>query len=228
MPTRTHAPRKRPGRRRKAFFVSFEGVDGSGKSTQIHLLEKRLKRLGFQVFTLREPGGTRLGERIRHLLQYDRKSGAGMTPEAETLLFCASRAQLVAETIRPALAAGQVVLADRFLDSTTVYQGCGRRLGIDAIGKLHEFSVNGCRPALTVILVMKPEASLQRSRRRSRRYDRMERQKKIFYRLIDRGYRAIARMEPARIKLVRADRPPEVVAAEIWRLVARKLGVKLT
>jgi len=215
-PHQTH----RKGRR--GLLISFEGVDGTGKSTQIRLLAARLRKLHRPVLVLREPGGTRIGEKIRHLLQYDRSNG-NMDPAAETLLFCASRAQLVAEKIRPALAAGKVVLTDRYIDSTTVYQGLGRNLGTRAIADLHEFSVGRVRPNLTFVLMMKPEASVRRARRTSGRFDRMEFQKKSFYRSIHRGYRALARREPARIKWVRADRSRQDVHADIWKQTLQKL-----
>jgi dTMP kinase len=175
------------------------------------------------VVVLREPGGTRIGEKIRHLLQYDRTAGP-MTAAAETLLFCASRAQLCAEKVLPALAAGKVVLSDRFLDSTTVYQGFGRKLSVPAIQTIHEFSIGRCRPHLTLALMMEPDASVRRARKTSKRYDRMEAQNKSFYRSIHRGYRALCRQEPTRIKWIAADRSRQTVHDDIWKHVARKIA----
>jgi dTMP kinase len=214
---------KRRNQHAKPLLISFEGVDGAGKSTQIRMLARRLRALRHRVEVLREPGGTRIGEKIRHLLQYDRRA-ARMTPITETLLFCASRAQLTAEKILPALASGRTVLTDRFFDSTTVYQGYGRKLGAAVMQQLHEFCVGRCRPDLTFVLMMKPEASVKRARKTSRRYDRMESQKKSFYRSIHRGYRALCRLEPRRMKWIRADRSREEVHADIWRATQRKLN----
>jgi len=207
---------------RSGLFISFEGVDGTGKSTQIRLLAARLKKMGKRVLILREPGGTRIGEKIRHLLQYDR-GALKMAPTTETLLFCASRAQLVNEKILPALARGQVVLTDRFMDSTTVYQGIGRNLGAQTIEKLHEFSIGRCRPDLTLVLVMRPEASLKRARRSSRGYDRMEAQKKSFYESIHRGYAALSRREPRRFKWICAERSRSEVHADVWKETRKKV-----
>ena len=214
--------RKTSKSRRSGLFISFEGIDGTGKSTQIRLLAARLRRLKHPVVVLREPGGTGIGEKIRHLLQYDRNT-FDMAPTTETLLFCASRAQLTAEKILPALAAGKVVLTDRFIDSTTVYQGFGRKLDSRAIRMIHEFTVGRARPRLTFVLMMKPEASVKRARRRGR-YDRMEAQKKSFYRLIHKGYRTLACREPRRIKWIRADRSRQAVHADIWKETLKKLG----
>jgi dTMP kinase len=211
----------KPKKRRQGCLISFEGVDGTGKSTQIGLLARRLRRLRKPVMVLREPGGTRLGEKIRHLLQYDR-GNSNMAAVTETLLFCASRAQLVAEKLLPALAAGKVVLTDRFFDSTTVYQGFGRKLGAGAIEKIHEFYVRGARPNLTFVLMMKPELSVKRARRRGR-YDRMEAQKKSFYRRIHRGYRSLASREPARMKWIDADRSRKEIHEDIWKHVSKKI-----
>lgn len=147
-----------------------------------------------------------------------------MTPVAETLLFCASRAQLAKEKVLPALTAGKVVLCDRFLDSTTVYQGHGRGLSIPSIQTIHEFSVGRCRPDLTLALMMEPDASVKRARKSSNRYDRMEAQKKAFYRSIYVGYRALCRNEPARIKWIEADRSRSAVHDDIWMHVSRRLA----
>ena len=219
---------KRPSRRRirgksrSGLLISFEGVDGTGKSTQIQRLAAKLRKLKKRVIVLREPGATRIGEKIRHLLQYDR-GALGMSPQAETLLFCASRAQLVTEKILPALAQGKVVLTDRFMDSTTVYQGAGRNLGINAIESLHEFSIGSCRPDLTFVLMMKPETSLKRARKNSNGLDRMESQKNSFYHAIHRGYRQLALNEPNRIKWIRADRSRDEVHNDIWKATLRKV-----
>jgi hypothetical protein len=131
----------------KGLFITFEGNEGSGKSTQISLLAERLRSLGYAVRTLREPGGTPIGEEIRHTLKHSLANEA-MTPEAELLLMNASRAQLVREVIRPALAGGDIVLCDRFFDSTTAYQGYGRRLDLSLVKSIVDFAVGDTRPDL--------------------------------------------------------------------------------
>src|SRR3989442_11266177 len=134
-------------------FITFEGTEGSGKSTQISLLAERLRGMGFSVRTTREPGGTPIGEEIRHTLKHSADNQA-MTAEAELLLMNASRAQLVREVIRPALAAGEIVLSDRFYDSTTAYQGYGRGLELHTVKAITDFAVGQTRPDMTVLLVL--------------------------------------------------------------------------
>ena len=142
-------------------FITFEGTDGCGKSTQISLLAERLRALGRHVRTLREPGGTPIGEEIRHTLKHSQDNHA-MTPETELLLMNASRAQLVREVIRPALAMGEIVLCDRFYDSTTAYQGHGRRLDLKMVQELIDVAVGGTRPALTLLLVVPQSVTRER------------------------------------------------------------------
>src|SRR3954465_3211826 len=139
-------------------FITFEGTEGSGKSTQISLLAERLRDLGHSVRTIREPGGTPIGEEIRHTLKHSSENQA-MTWEAELLLMNASRAQLVREVIRPALAAGQIVLSDRFYDSTTAYQGYGRQLDLQMVKTVIDAAVGDTRPNLTLLFVVPPEMS---------------------------------------------------------------------
>jgi len=203
-------------------FITFEGTEGSGKSTQIALLAERLRSLGRKVCPLREPGGTPIGEEIRHTLQHS-AANAKMTPEAELLLINASRAQLVRETIRPALAAGEVVLCDRFYDSTTAYQGYGRKLDLNLVKNIIEFAVGDTRPHLTFFLHIPP--SLSEERRRLRQAggpaprDRMEEAGRSFFERVEQGYRAIAAAEPGRIKWIDATQKAEVVQAIIWQQV---------
>src|SRR5579885_1687032 len=135
----------------RGLLITFEGSEGCGKSTQIALLAERLRGLGFTVKLVREPGGTPIGEEIRHTLKHSQQNKA-MTAEAELLLMCASRAQLVREVIRPALAAGEIVLCDRFYDSTAAYQGYGRGLDLSVIQQMTDFAVGETRPHLTLLL----------------------------------------------------------------------------
>ena len=142
----------------KGLFITFEGTEGSGKTTQISLLAERLRSMGHRVRTLREPGGTPIGEEIRHTLKHSPANHA-MTPEAELLLMNASRAQLVREVIRPALAAGEIVLCDRFYDSTTAYQGYGRQLDLQMVKSIIDVAVGDTRPDLTLLFVVPHEVS---------------------------------------------------------------------
>lgn len=216
-------------------FITFEGTEGGGKSTQIKLLAERLRALGCTVCVLREPGGTAIGEEIRHTLKHSECNHA-MTPEAELLLMNASRAQLVREVIRPALAAGEVVLCDRFYDSTTAYQGHGRQLNLEMVGTVVEFAVGTTRPALTLLL--KVPVAVSEARRQSRASakadvmgqppirDRMEEADRGFFERVERGYDAIASAEPARVKIVDATVEVSQVAAAIWERVEPLLREK--
>src|SRR5476651_1405459 len=145
----------------KGLFITFEGSEGCGKSTQVELLARRLRALGHRVRTLREPGGTPIGEEIRHTLKHSQQNHA-MTAEAELLLMNASRAQLVREIIRPALAAGEIVVCDRFYDSTTAYQGFGRELDLEKVKSIIDFAVGDTRPDLTLLLQVPPQVSAER------------------------------------------------------------------
>jgi dTMP kinase len=149
----------------KGLFITFEGTEGCGKSTQITLLAERLRALGQRVRTLREPGGTLIGEEIRHTLKHSEHNHA-MTAETELLLMNASRAQIVREVIRPALAAGEMVLCDRFYDSTMAYQGYGRELDLEKVKSVIDFAVGGTKPDLTLFLHVPPEVSAERLRSR--------------------------------------------------------------
>src|ERR1035438_7749557 len=152
----------------KGLLITFEGTEGCGKSTQVELLAQRLRALGHRVHTLREPGSTPIGEEIRHTLKHS-KNNAAMTAEAELLLMNASRAQLVREVIRPALAAGEVVVCDRFYDSTTAYQGYGRQLDLAMVESVIDIAVGDTRPDLTLLLTVTPVTAAQR---RAQRQDR--------------------------------------------------------
>ena len=147
-------------------FITFEGGEGCGKSTQIAALKARLEDMGKTVVQTREPGGTALGESVRNLLQYD-DAGQGMSPEAELLLFAASRAQHVRELIVPAIAEGQIVLCDRFLDSTTVYQGVARAIDSKKVDTINQFAIGDTKPDLTILIDLPPEIGLARVHARS-------------------------------------------------------------
>jgi dTMP kinase len=200
-------------------FITFEGTEGCGKSTHIKKLASRLKAEGRTVRTLREPGGTESGESIRHLLKHGPEE---LTAEAELLLMNASRAQLVRELIRPAIAAGEVVLCDRFYDSTTVYQGTGRGLDAAQVQNVIEFAAGETRPDLTLLLQIPLKISEERRARRAET-DRFEQADRAFFERIEAGYTALAAAEPDRIRVIQADQSLDSVAATIWQVVNERL-----
>ena len=228
-------------------FISFEGTEGGGKSTQIQILAVRLRQLGRVVRVVREPGGTPIGEEIRHTLKHSEANRA-MTSEAEMLLMNASRAQLVREVIRPALSAGETVLCDRFYDSTTAYQGYGRQLDLERVKAVIDFAVEQTRPDLTLLLDVPPEVSEARRLSRQSRLlevpstglnaagntklpfneplrDRMEEADRAFFERVQKGFYAIAAAEPKRVRIIDATREVSTVSEDIWQAVAPFLGM---
>ena len=210
----------------KGLFITFEGTEGCGKSTQIKLLAEHLKAIGHRVRTLREPGGTPIGEEIRHTLKHSENNHA-MTAEAELLLMNASRAQIVREVIRPALAAGDMVLCDRFYDSTTAYQGFGRQLDLEKVKSIIEFAVGETKPDLTLFLHVSAEVSAERLRSRQSTLpfvrDRIEEADRKFFERVAHGYGVIAAGEPQRVKFINGAQSLDVVCAEIWKIVQPRL-----
>lgn len=206
----------------KGLFITFEGTEGSGKSTQISLLAERLTGLGHIVRTLREPGGTPIGEEIRHTLKHSAANHA-MVPEAELLLMNASRAQLVREVIRPALAAGEIVLCDRFYDSTTAYQAYGRQLDLAIVKSIIDFAVGETRPDLTLLLLVPSDVSEQRrlSRQSTLPFlrDRLEEADRSFFERVAQGYREIAAAEPDRIQSLQATGSVAELQTAVWNTV---------
>ena len=215
--------------------MTLEGPDGAGKTTQAALLVARLRVAGFDVLPLREPGGTAIGEQIRALLIDPRR--AELTPRAEMLLFAASRAQLVAEVIAPALDRGRVVVCERYVDASLAYQGMARGLGLDLVRAVNDAATGGLRPALTLLLDLDPETGLRRARAASGRAgpegweggDRMERETLAFHARVREGFLALARIEPERIRVIDARRPVpdvqrEISAAVDGLLEARRAG----
>ena len=201
-------------------FLTFEGGEGCGKSTQIQRLAERLRGLGREVVLTREPGGTEIGEQLRHLLQFS-QAGHRMAAETELLLFAASRAQLVRELIRPALTRGAVVLADRFLDSTTVYQGVARRIDPAEVAAINHFAVGESQPDHTFLLDLDPAEARARLSRRERppgAPDRMEGQPPEFHEAVRRGYLALAAREPGRIQLLDATHQTGIVLTESFAM----------
>lgn len=210
----------------KGLFISFEGSEGCGKSTQVTLLAGRLHSLGHAVHVRREPGGTPIGEELRQTLKHSKANDA-MTPEAELLLMNASRAQLVREFIRPALARGEVVICDRFYDSTTAYQGYGRRLDLTTVRTVIDLAVGDTRPDLTLLLFVPPEVSAERLRSRQSTLpfirDRIEEADREFFERVARGYQNIAEAEPQRVRKIDAIGGVETVRQAVWREVERIL-----
>ncbi|MDB6016852.1 MAG: dTMP kinase [Pedosphaera sp.] len=204
----------------KGLLISFEGTEGCGKSTQIALLAERLHALGRTVRLVREPGGTPIGEEIRHTLKHSDKNHA-MTAEAELLLMNASRAQLVREIIRPALAAGEIVLCDRYYDSTSAYQGYGRGLDLKLVSAVIDFAVGETRPHLTLLLQVPAEVSAARlaSRQSTLPFirDRIEEADRDFFERVVKGYQAIAAADPQRVKIINATDTVAAVGAGIWQ-----------
>ena len=203
----------------KGLFITFEGSEGSGKSTQVSLLAGRLYGLGLTARVLREPGGTPIGEEIRHTLKHS-KDNAAMTPEAELLLMNASRAQLVREFIRPALAKGEIVICDRFYDSTTAYQGYGRALHLPTVKTVIDLAVGDTRPDLTLLLVVPAQISEERLRSRQSTLpfirDRIEEADREFFERVAHGYEKIAEAEPQRVRKIDASGDVETVRRAIW------------
>jgi dTMP kinase len=201
-------------------FITFEGGEGAGKSTQLTRLAERLRASGAQVVSLREPGGTPFGEKMRDVLK---QPGSVIRPAAEALLFAACRAQLVAEVVAPALASGQVVLCDRFIDSTLAYQSGGRGLDRALIESANRLACGPVRPDLTILLDLDPASGLGRASVRDQgQADRFEVLGAGFHQQVRALYHALAKEEPARFFVVDASRPAETIAEEIWHEVVRR------
>ena len=204
-------------------FITFEGSEACGKTTQIERLAQRLTEIDRTPIVTREPGGTDAGECIRDLVQYSKK-GARLTPEAELLLFTASRAQLVRELIRPALDSGKIVISDRFLDSTTVYQGVARRIDAAQVAAINHFAVGDCLPDITFLFDLDPEvAAVRLAARIGEKPDRMESQPRAFYQAVRQGYLDLAKSESSRIHIIDASQSVEAIAAQIWALISPRI-----
>jgi dTMP kinase len=205
-------------------LISFEGSEGSGKTSQIARLAERLQRLKRDVVTVREPGGTEIGEQIRNIIVHNSK-GDEMCPETELLLFAASRAQLVREVIAPALLRGAVVLSDRFLDSSTVYQGIGRNLAADPVSQINLFAVGNVMPDLTVIIDVPTRVGLARIRQRASDLpNRMERENIDFYDKIREGYLVLAKSMPKRFVVVDGQNDEASTEKKIWEEVGSRIA----
>ncbi|MDF7826047.1 dTMP kinase [Pontiellaceae bacterium B12227] len=203
-------------------FITFEGPEGSGKSTQIRLLVEKLEEQGIEITCTREPGGTATGEQIRNLLQHD-AAGEPLCDRAELLLFTASRAQLMDRVILPALGNGGWVLCDRFIDSTMAYQGFARGMDIATLDAVNEFAIYERKPDLTLLLDLDIEAGFRRLEERyadsDESHDRFEQEARDFHHKVRDGYHQLAEREPNRFCIINADRFIEEVAEDIWNAV---------
>ena len=222
----------------RGFFITFEGLDGSGKTTQLRRLAPWLTQQGLNVVTLRQPGGTVLGDSIRRLMLDSRAESAlgPIAPMAELALMFADRAQAIAEVIEPALAAGAIVLCDRFTDSSEAYQGGGRELGSDPVLALHAAVCHNLQPDLTLLLLPDFSASLRRARGRNQRHlaekgtdeNRFEREGNAFYGRIHAAYEQIAQREPERVAVIRDEGSIASVERHIRQIVTSRLGNRMS
>ena len=203
-------------------FITFEGPEGSGKTTQAGRLVARVKKLGLDVLYAREPGGTPTGEAIRQILQFE-KAGEPICAETEVLLFAASRAQLVQNVILPALERGTNVVCDRFADSTTAYQGFGRGFSIDQMLTINQFAIDGAVPDVTLLLDVDVELGFRRLAQRhqatSSTWDRIEREEKAFHEKVRKGYLELALRWPERFRVIDARQDEDAVERDVWRVL---------
>ena len=214
---------------RRGRFITFEGIDGSGKSSQMKRIAERLREAGFDVLESVEPGGTPISQKIRSIL-LDR-ANQDLCATAEMLLMFAARAQNVDQWILPALGEGKIVLSDRFTDSTLAYQGYGRGLGSDIVLDVDRIACRGLVPDLTICIDIDPEVGLARAHARNRedvgnRETRLDEEELSFYRKVRDGYRQIGSEEPGRVRLIDGDRDFDAVQEAVWATVAEYLGVE--
>lgn len=205
---------------KRGYFITFEGPEGSGKSSQAKRLVTALRRTGHQGVYVRDPGTTAVGRRLRRVLLHERLA---LSPFVEALLFIAGRVQLVGERIRPALAKGQIILCDRFHDSTVVYQGYGGGLPVAWLDRLGRGAIEGLMPELTVVMDLPPEAGLRRVKGAK---DRMERKALAFHRRVRRGFLTIAAREPRRCVVIDATQPPDQIHRHIVNAVLARLATR--
>ena len=204
-------------------FITFEGGEGCGKSTQIASLKARLEAMDKTVVQTREPGGTALGEYVRSLLQHH-DAGQGISPEAELLLFAPSRAQHVRELIEPAIAQGQIFLCERFLDSTTVYQGVARAIDSKKVETINQFAIGDSKPDLTILIDLAPEIGLARVHARNDgQLDRMEKEAIEFFQAVRQGYLNLAKSEPQRFLVLDGSQSIEDLETQIWQRIEATL-----
>jgi dTMP kinase len=203
-------------------FISFEGIDFSGKTTQIDLLTNQLEQMGEHVLIMREPGGTKISEQIRDILLD--KNNNEMTDLCEVFLYSAARNQLINQKILKELEAGNFVIADRFADSTTAYQGFGRRIPMDLIRDINRAATGDLLPGLTFILDIDPDQIVDRKKQSKMEIDRLESAGKDFFDRVYKGYHKIAEIDPIRVKLIDATKSIDQIKSDIWEFVTKKMN----
>ena len=201
----------------RGFFITFEGNDGSGKSSVIAAIKEELENLNIDVLLTREPGGSRIAEKIRKVILD--KDNMEMDPKTEALLYAASRREHLVHTVKPALVEGKVVLSDRYLDSSLVYQGIARSIGVDEVFAMNNFAVEGLLPDLTIMLAVRPEVGMSRIKKNRNELDRLELEKMDFHNMVYEGYRSIAEKFPERIVMINGEQTKEEVIEEAKRIV---------
>lgn len=206
-------------RKSRGFFITFEGGEGSGKSTQVEILANRLSQTGYEVVVTREPGGTKIGEKIREITHDPQNTN--LEAKTEAYLMAAARAQHVSQVIIPALKSGKIVICDRFLDSSLAYQGYGRLLGEKVIFDLNKLAVSGITPDLTILLDIDVNSGLKRRKISRKKIDRLDLQQKDFYSRVNRGYKQLAQKYSKRFFVVSSKKPIETVAKIIWERVKK-------
>lgn len=209
---------------KRGYFITFEGGEGAGKSTQAEILASHLHEKGYSVVVTREPGGTRIGEQIRTITH--NQENVDLEAIAEAYLMAASRAQHVAQLIEPALLAGKIIICDRYVDSSIAYQGYGRKLGAETITSLNALAVNGAVPDFTILLHISPETGLKRRAKSKKGVDRLDMQQHDFYARVSEGYLALAKQEPSRYVVINAEESIVNVAQTIWNEVQKRLPAR--
>lgn len=210
---------------KSGIFISFEGIDFSGKTEQARRLFETLKSAGYEVELLREPGGVEIAEAIRHIL-LDAKN-SGMTDRAELLLYSAARAQITKEKIQPALASGKIIVADRFVDSTTAYQGYGRQLDLDFVRRVNLFATWATLPVITFLLDIPLDVAAARLRQSGKAADRLEREDHAFHQRVRQAYLQMAQAEPARFVIIDGTPSMDVISRQINETLRQRLGLKI-
>lgn len=206
---------------KRGLFITFEGGEGAGKSIQVEILTSHLRENGFSVVVTREPGGTRIGEQIRTITH--NPENVDMEAATEAYLMAAARAQHVAHVIEPALETGKTVICDRYVDSSIVYQGLGRKLGAETIARLNELAINGAIPDITVLLSVPPKLGLLRRSKSLKARDRLDLQQKEFYERVYHGYLDLAKNNGTRYVVIDASRSIVDVARDIWQIIEPRL-----
>lgn len=209
---------------KRGFFITFEGGEGAGKSIQVEILASHLREEGYPLVVTREPGGTRIGEQIRAITH--NQENVDMEATTEAYLMAAARAQHVTQVIEPALEAGKMVICDRYVDSSVVYQGLGRKLGVEIIARLNDMAINGAIPNLTILLDVSPKLGLLRRNKSLKAKDRLDIQQHEFYQRVYQGYLDLAKKDPTRYVVIDASSTIVDVAKDVWECVSARLPKK--